>query len=517
MDYQFANATIQLTSLDETFKVSVGSDSLLLLGEVDAIVDYVNLDYIFDKNDIRNIVEEHLIAYLSSPKNFHQLAVLTGNFLILQVRNNELIRVITSDSINPKLAIYFRFFQNKFIIANDFRLMSDDQNFRSADSYDLHFLTHLSKFRGGLSGRTYLNAVNKLDARAIYAVHNDQLNKEAIIYPSEFHENITVEDYISSVGKKLPQEKFSLAYSSGIDSHVLLESHKDKIDELCTYYFPYPNLGLEKTKASGAAVIQAIQRGMELPTLISVDECSTKAEDFLKHNSSFQIYTSHFALNFYRLAQDSKNNHLILGEAADAMTGFFTHTNEIHLKTLWEDRKRFMWRLLDNLNFRRKINKKYFSESLEHVLSCYSEEGNLKDSVDLAAMSTIWPLLLYFKSSQTIMNSVATIFAAGDYFKKDIYCPYSEPLCHFTASQWKKSLGSVFDPKTEIRKRYSYISDEEIIGEIHKPADQVEGSVFDKILDDLNAEVPELAKHLKNIGVNKAASVHIACLALNKA
>lgn len=515
MEYHLTNARVQLSGLKESFKVGNSSDCLLLFGEVEAIVDYRNLEYITDSNDIHRLTEKALTDYLSTPIQFHQLSVLTGHYVVLQINADNLTRVITSDSLNPKLAMYFRNNEGTLDISNDFRLISSDQNLRNVEVYDPDLLNHFSKkIRGGLPGKTYLKHVQKMDARAIYSVRHEKVKKEAVIYPSDFRENISVEDYLSVIGKKLPEEKFSLAYSSGIDSHVLLEAHQDKIDELCTYYFPYPNLGLEKTKAAGASVIQAIQRGMELPTLISVDECDHSGIDFLQHNASFQIYTSHLALNYYRLAQESKNNHLILGESADAMAGFFTHTNEINAKTMWVDRKRLFWRLLDNLNFRRKLNKKYFEESLEHVLSCYSDEGNLKDTVDLTALSNIWPLLLYFKSSRTIMNSAATIFAAGDYFNKSIHCPYSEPLSHFTVSQWSKSIGSVLDPKVDIRRKYKYISDEEIVGEVYKPVESVEGSIFDTILGDLNKEVPELSKHLKNIGVNKMTSVHIACLAL---
>ena len=82
-------------------------------------------------------------------------------------------------------------------------------------------------------------------------------------------------------------------------------------------------------------------------------------------------------------------------------------------------------------------------------------------------------------------------------------------------SQWRKSIGSVLDPKIEIRKKYDYISDEQITGKIHKPADAIEGSLFDSILGDLNKASPELSEYLKECGVNKFASVHIACLALH--
>ena len=515
MEYHLTNARLQLSNLKESFKVGGSSDYLLLLGEIEAIVDYTNLVYITDKNEIDQLTEKALAEYLTKPNHFHQLSALTGNYVVLQISANKLIRIITSDSLSPKLTMYYRVSEGMIDISNDFRLISADQDLRKVETYDSELLSHFSKkTRGGLPGKTYLKNVQRLDTKSVYSIKHEKIKKEAVIYPSDFRENVSVEDYLGVIGKKMPDEKFSLAYSSGIDSHVLLEAHQDKIDELCTYYFPYPNLGLEKTKASGASVIQSIQRGMELPTLISVDECNHSGIEFLKHSASFQIYTSHLALNYYRLAQESKNNHLILGESADAMAGFFTHTNEIRAKTLWADRKRLFWRLLDNLNFRRKLNKKYFEESLEHVLSCYSDDGFLKDNVDLTALSNLWPLMLYFKSSRTITNSVATIFAAGDYFNKSIHCPYAEPLSHFMVSQWRKSIGSVLDPKIEIRKKYDYISDEQIMGKIHKPTDAIEGSLFDSILDDLGKEAPELFSHLKNVGVNKFSSAHIACLAL---
>lgn len=514
MEYQFVNAQVQFSNLEELIKVGNDASQLVLLGRVDAIVDYENLDYLKSKADIDNAVEKALTQYLAEPKYFHQLSVLTGDFVILQLVSNELIKIITSDSLSPKLTVYYRQHQGQLNISNDFRILTEDIDFTLVDTYDADLLEHCSRARGGLPGKTYLHEVKKLDVRSIYSITSTTIKKEAVIYPSQFRENMTVEDYISVVGKKLPDETYSLAYSTGIDSHVLLSSHSDKIDELCTYYFSYPNLGIEKTKASGASVIQAIQRGMTLPKLISVDECDPFGVEFLKHNASFQIYSSHLALNFYRLAQESKNDHLILGETADAMAGFFTHTNEIVLQTLWSDRKRLMWRIVDLLNFRRKMNKRYFKESLAHVLSCYDDKGRLKENIDLNAKAAVWPLFLYFKSSQKIMNSVATVFAAGDFFNKKIYCPYSEPLSHFAASQWNKSFASVFDPKIEIRKKYNYISDEEIHGQIHKPIGDVQGSILDSILDELTQSLPELSKHLKTIGVNKRSSVHIACLAL---
>ncbi len=516
MEYHLLNTNIHFSGLNEFIKVNKQQTELVLIGEVDAIVDYQNLRYITDKIEVQAKTEQVLASYISSPVNFHQLSVLSGNYVLLQIDSDQLVKIITSDSINPKVAIYYKNHLESLRISNDYKSVSPDQDLRQIGAYDQKVLNVLSKQRGGIPGRTYLDGVRKLDSRSVYSVSQNKIKKEAVVYPSDFRKDVSVENYLSVVGKKLPEEKFSLAYSSGIDSHVLLDKHSEKIDELCTYYFPYPNLGIEKTKAAGASVIQSIQRGMALPTLIEVDECHDSGMQFLKHNASFQVYTSHFALNFYRLAEESKNKNLILGESADAMAGFFTHTNEIYLKTIWQDRKKLFWRVLDNLNFHRKINKKYFADSLEYVLSCYDSEGRLKEKVDLTAISSIWPILLYFKSGQFSMNSVATIFAAADYFKKQVHCPYSEPLSHFMVSQWKKPFMSVFDPKKEIRKQYQYISDEEILGKIDKPSDSVEGSIFDKILNELRSELPELASHLDKTGVNIHARVHIACLALGK-
>lgn len=514
MEYHFLNANLYLSNLEEFVSVNKLSSRLVLLGIVDAIVDFNDLQYITDKEVIEKTTEGILSSYLDSQAHFHQLSALSGNYVVLQIDSDQLVKVITSDSIDPKFAVYYRNISSKINISNDYRLISSDLDLSQITTYDQKVLKALSKTRWGLPGRTFFHEVKKMDSRSIYSISKFNVKKEAVIYPSEYRGNISVEDYLSVVGKKLPEEKFSLAYSSGVDSHVLLDAHANKIDELCTYYFPYPNLGIEKTKATGASTIQSIQRGMTLPKLISVDECDHSGIDFLKHSATFQIYASHFALNFYRLAEDSKNDHLILGEAADAMAGFFTHTNEISLKTVWRDRKRLLWRMLDNLNFRRKINKKYFEESLQHVLSCYTDEGRLKGNIDLEALSNIWPMLLYFRSSQTITNSVATIFSAGDYFNKKIYCPYSEPLSHFAVSQWKKSFAGVFDPKIEIRKKYDYISDESILGKIERPFETVENSIFDTVSEELNTELPDLANHLKEIGINKVSNVHIACLAL---
>ena len=107
MEYHLTNARLQLSNLKESFKVGGSSDYLLLLGEIEAIVDYTNLEYITDKNEIDQLTEKALAEYLTKPNHFHQLSALTGHYVVLQISANKLIRIITSDSLSPKLTMYY--------------------------------------------------------------------------------------------------------------------------------------------------------------------------------------------------------------------------------------------------------------------------------------------------------------------------------------------------------------------------------------------------------------------------
>ena len=231
MECHLTNARLQLSNLKESFKVGGSSGYLLLLGEIEAIVDYTNLEYITDKKEVDQLTEKALTEYLTKPNHFHQLSALTGHYVVLQISANKLIRIITSDSLNPKLAMHYRVNEGMIDISNDFRLISADQDLRKVETYDSELLSHFSKkTRGGLPGKTYLKNVQRLDTKSVYSTKHEKVKKEAVIYPSDFRENVSVEDYLGVIGKKMPDEKFSLAYSSGIDSHVLLEAHQDKID-----------------------------------------------------------------------------------------------------------------------------------------------------------------------------------------------------------------------------------------------------------------------------------------------
>lgn len=480
-----------------------------IFGEIDCIVDFELLKYKNDSAEVNSITKRIISYYLSDLTKFQELAQLSGKFFIVIVKNESIELLVTSDSLDSAATVYYKEGADGVSISSSYSALAEKDYFFSPESYNKDVLSLRPKGMGA----TYFNNLFRLGTRAVHSIKNNRVFKEAVIFWGKaYHRQLTEDDLFNVIGQKLEGSDHALAYSTGIDSHHIFAHQKNKISEICTYYFKAPYVGLEKTKAVGAAHINAIIED-KIFTPIAVDLDDNNLLKYLQHSSVFQIYSPHISVLYYKLFENSKSRRIVSGETGDAAPFCFDNTGSVNIFDSFKKMSLLSYRLKRGLHQKKRTNISALAAENDSLLLKYDNNGLLQSGCEFSEVSKSWPLEYYARCSQGLNSGVASLYSAASFYNKEVYLPAAEPLVLYIAGQAKREI-NILDPKANLRKKHSYFRDTDIRDDIISVGFQHEGDIFNEVEKIASKTVPDIYKMVKSLSMSTKFATHVLLLSI---
>ncbi len=496
LEIDFANARVsisrtpELTSLQE---LHLGGYCLLLLGRPGWLVDYEELEYQSDPHQVAQALEEGLRAWLADEQRLFLLARLSGLFLVLVARGDDLERLVTSD--NFPNAVYYRREQGRLLVEDDpwpvIRRQALD-----IDSYSPQDLAYYDRRKTCRPGRTLFPGLGRLQPATFYTLEQDGLApRRAVYYQKQDSRTLGHADFLAVVGKRMPPGRYTLAYSTGIDSHHLLKSFGRWIDDVCTVLYPGPYQDRERTKEAAAAVINTVEAAKEL-RLVRADFRELDNLKYLRHGVWRDPFACHHNFSVYNMFKAAGQKRLMTGQNADTVQWFGLTSSlpwwrlplTCPLKNYTWEWQRAWYRLAVARSYGRIVqpellDRRLFYGCLDLVRPRVGPHG-------------YWHFT-WFKMINNMTSGNTAIFRnAAAYFGKEVHFPYIEPLALYVSSYYRRPAASLFEPKRALRRRYRYLRHTDIKYEVAPGRPPEESPLFVAVARRMQEAAPELKEAL---------------------
>jgi len=452
LELSFDNARVEMSRhapLCQAGRLDLAGYQVQALGFPGWLVVYEDLSYETHQAEVARSLEALTRAYLEDPNLSHGLARLSGEFMLLVSREGRLERLITSDGF-PN-SVYWFLDDGHLVISDNLWLHLDHFTPLEPASYDQRNLSYLSKKKTCVPGYTYLRGLHRLQPATIYQVENGGLKRRKAVYPKKMHDReLNYRDFLAVIGRRLEPGPYTLAYSSGIDSHHLLETFGDRIAEVFNIYFQPPFQDAERSKEAAAAVINCANLGRKL-THIAVDFEAPENLAWLRHAADRDPFSCHYNFTMYKFFRQAGTDRVMTGQNADTVQ-WFGLTSEIPFG--WA----FLTSKLPNyysdwirLYYRWCVQRSYNGMVGESLLNRRLFYGVWPEVGHLVGRDGYWPFM-YFKMINNMTSGNTQLFRnAASFFNKKVLFPYIEPLVLYVSCYWRRPLGSIRKPKAGLR------------------------------------------------------------------
>lgn len=460
---ELANTLIKINRLVELQQVktlTVGDTRVHVLGWPGWLVDYADLTYESGPGAVGEALEQILAGYLADQEaGRHHLAKLSGAFMLLVERQGRLVGLITSDEL-PNTVYWFQR-EGELVISDDWRDFTSAKNLDDPAVYSRSNLRWFSAKKTCAPGQTWLRGLGRLRPATIYQVAADGLTPIKAIYPlKEAGPELGEKELYEVVGRRLGAGPHTLCYSTGIDSHHLLETFKDRIDDVCTISFRAPYQDTERSMEAGAAAINCERMGLKYHH-IEVDLADPKLVGYLEHATDSDPFAAHYAGSMYQLFATAEHDKIITGQNADTMQ-FFALTSKIGLKQFFFKSPISSQPPQARLYYRWAAAASHDRLALPKMIDRRMLMGMAPEMQRLTGPHGYWPIF-YFKRIHNMTTGNTALFKnAARYFNKQVFFPYTEPLVFYVAAYFKRPLSSILEPKKHLRARYHYLRHNEI-------------------------------------------------------
>lgn len=494
MELSFTNARVEMSrheTLCQVGRFELADYQVQVLGFPGWLVVYEDLSYETHQAEIVRSLEALVNAYLKDPQLSHGLARLSGEFIFLVSRDGRLERLITSDSL-PNSVYWFQ---------ADGQVVVSDHVWRHVgrfaplepDSYDARNLQYLSRKKTCVPSYTYLKGLRRLQPATIYTVEGDRLKRKQAVYPKKMHDrDLTYQDFLAVIGRRLESGPYTLAYSSGIDSHHLLETFDERIAEVFNIYFHPPYQDAERSKEAAAAVINCANVGRKL-NHIAVDFEAPENLKWLRHAADRDPFACHYNFSMYHFFSHASTDRIMTGQNADTVQ-WFGLTSEIpfgwafftsKLPNYRSDWIRLYYRLCVQRSYNRMkgaglLNRRLFYDVWPEVQGLVGRDG-------------YWPFM-YFKMINNMTSGNTQLFRnAAAFFNKKVFFPYIEPLVLYVSCYWRRPLTTIRKPKAALRASHpNCMHYRDIPRKVHQGLDFSHAPTFKQIAADMQQLSPKL-------------------------
>lgn len=519
MELSFANARVELSrqnSLCQAGRFDLAGQQVHVLGFPGWLVVYEDLSYETHQAEIARSLEALVSAYLKDESLSHGLARLSGEFILLVSRDGQLHEVITSDQL-PN-SVYWYVEGGQVVLTDDVWQRVDRFNPMEPESYDRRNLEYLDKKKTCIPGYTYLKGLHRLQPATIYSLEQGRMERKQAVYPKNMHDRALVyQDFLSVIGRRLDPGPYTLAYSSGIDSHHLLEAFDDRISEVFNIYFHPPFQDAERSKEAATSVINCANLGRKI-THVAVDFEAPENLAWMRHAAGRDPFACHYNFSMYHFFRQTGTERIMTGQNADTVQ-WFGLTSDIPLGWL------FLGSKLPNyksdwirLYYRWCVLRSYGRMKGENLLNRRLFYGVWPEVKHLVGLDGYWPFM-YFKMINNMTSGNTQIFHnAAAYFNKKVFFPYIEPLPLYVSCYWRRPLASLRKPKAALRALHpKCMHYREIPRDVTQGLDLSHTPAYKQIACDMAGLNPELKAMFDGAAGNPQARAFLYLFALRAA
>lgn len=452
MELSFSNARVEMSrqnSLCQAGRFDLAGHQVQVLGFPGWLVVYEDLSYETHQAEIARSLEALVGAYLKDQSLSHGLARLSGEFMLLVGREGRLEQIVTSDGL-PN-SVYWFFDGDQLVVTDHVWRQVDRFAPMEPDSYDPRNLKYLSQKKTCIPGYTYLKGLHRFQPATIYRVENNKLKRSQAVYPIKIHDrDLNYQDFLTVIGRRLEPGPYTLAYSSGIDSHHLLETFDDRIAEVFNIYFHPPFQDAERSKEAAASVINCANLGRKL-THVAVDFEAPENLAWMRHAADRDPFACHYSFTMYHFFRQTGTERIMTGQNADTVQ-WFGLTSDIP----------FGWAFLGSRlpNYKSDWIRLYYRWCVQRSFGRMTGTGLLNRRLfyrlwpeveHLVGRDGYWPFM-YFKMINNMTSGNTQIFRnAAAFFNKKVFFPYIEPLVLYVSCYWRRPLTTLRKPKAALR------------------------------------------------------------------
>jgi|GEM_PF-1296292 hypothetical protein len=497
MILQFSNARVEIArqgDLAQLTTLSHAGRKLQVLGKPSWLVDFDQLGYSRNRPEIEAALEEAVCGYLDRPESWYRLARLSGRFLVLVSRGEELQELITSDQL-PNTLYYYQE-HGRLVLSDDVWACLPRLRPLSPEAYSEANLAYFDQKKTCIPDETLFKGLFRLRPATIYRVQEAGLHPQrAVYYVKQDPGRFRFEDFLAVIGRQLEPGRYTLAYSTGIDSHHLLQTFGDWIEDLCTVYYAAPHQEPERSKEAGVAVINALEADKPFQ-LVPADFADRSNLAYLRDGVRRDPFACHFTFSMYQLFRRARTDRILTGQNADTVQ-FFGLTSPIPWRRLLGrsplrnydytyQQVYYRWCVLRS--FGRVVNPELLDRRL-----FYHQYHKVRG---LVGPHGYWPLM-YFKMINNMTSGNTAIFRnAAAYFNKRVFFPYLEPLALFVSCYQARPWWSVLDPKRNLRRLHRYLRPSQVPWQPKAGRPYPEGPLFREVALRAQAVAPQLKQWL---------------------
>jgi hypothetical protein len=454
VELELANASVSMTrrpELAQASRLDLGGRDLHLVGFPGWLVNYAELAYRSQPAEIAPAVERLAAAWLQHPEaGPHGLARLSGVFFLLVVQQGRLERLVTSDELPNNL--YWRSAAGRLEISDDPWPWLEEAGLFDLEAWSADNLAYLDRKKTCLPGETLVRGLHRLMPATCYRAGEGSLEPEAAVYPlPEPGRRPDFGDLLGVIGRRLEPGGYTLAYSSGVDSHHLLASLGDRIRQVCTISYAPPFHDPERTAESAAAVINTALGGRPL-TLVQADFTEPRNLDYLRHAVERDPFACHLSFTMYQMMRRASQPRVLTGQNADTVQ-WFGLTSTIPLGWL------FATSPLPNyasdwqrLAYRRQVARSYGRAEVPRLTRRRLFYGLWDRVAGLVGPHGYWPILHFKRINNMTSGNTQLFHHAAAYFGKTVHFAYTEPLALYVSAYWRRPLATLRDPKAALRR-----------------------------------------------------------------
>jgi hypothetical protein len=516
VELSFTNARVEMSrqnSLCQVGRFDLAGYQVQVLGFPGWLVVYEDLSYETHQAEIARSLEALVSAYLKDESLSHGLARLSGEFMMLLGREGRLERIVTSDQL-PN-SVYWYAEGDQVVVTDD--VWRDISRFdpMAPDSYDQRNLKYLSRKKTCIPGYTYLKGLHRFQPATIYVMEQGALKRAQAVYPKKMHDReLGYQDFLSVIGRRLEPGPYTLAYSSGIDSHHLVETFEDRIAEVFNIYFHPPFQDAERSKEAATSVINCANLGRKL-THVAVDFEAPENLAWMRHAAERDPFACHYNFSMYHFFKQAGTDRIMTGQNADTVQ-WFGLTSDIpfglaflvsklpNYKSDWI-RLYYRWCVLrsyDRMVGSGLLNRRFFYGVWPEVRHLVDRDG-------------YWPFM-YFKMINNMTSGNTQLFRnAAAYFNKKVFFPYIEPLVLYASCYWRRPLTTLRRPKAALRALHpKCMHYKEIPRKVPQGLDLSHTPAFKQIAGDMAELNPELKTVFDDAANNPQARAFLYLFAL---
>lgn len=497
MEFICANAEIKITTKDRLADHNVfknGERELHLFGQPEYLVRYEDLAYDEARSSIDRSVETILVNYLRDPATCSELARIKGDFLIAILRDGQMEEIITPDTMDSTDIIFYCYKNGKIHFFDDYGFFVQDIDLLDQNSYNRDNLNNFFISRTCLQGQTYLNGLFRLQPKTIFKIIGGKVAKEKLVFfPKTDDRKFGTSELIKVIGMRMNDPEYSVAYSTGIDSHHAFAVCMDRTKQLLTVYMKRPYQSHQKTREVGAAFINSIKFDKDL-TIVPIDAEGAANIKYLEFSAQANPFKSNLNVAMYHLMEKAVCPNVVTGELSDEYL-CISESRHWHFSDLLTNRwvqQQVLHRFKTHVHQRRSLTR----ESRQQLATSYAntrlQTGSNEEINKLAVMEINWPLSII-----NVMNGITTGNIdhwnnPARYFSKKMAVPFAEPLVHYVVVNSVKPLTTLLDPKRQLRKQHEYLCHADIKYKLDLGKTFIDSNINHYFHEKMSEAAPEL-------------------------